>query len=365
MKTRTILYGVCGIGSGHAQRQLPLIEHFAKNARIVIFAYDESYNFYSEHFKNNRNITVCAVAVPFYVGSKDGIDFEATEKLERNKKDYEGINGYAIAKVEEIIGLPDLVISDYEPVSAQYAYEHHVPLITIDQQSKYFLEGFSKELNGETYADEVARLKTFFPTATARIACSFFNVEDTKNGMEVIIFPPILRESIMEMKNIPTTPSSVLVYLSSQQEFTQSLKEIVGVLSLQTQTHFHIFAQGEEHHFSHGNISFYKHGDKRFYDILKNCAGIISTAGHTLLSEALYLNIPMYVIPFSIYEQQMNAEVIDKNGFGVKSETINKEKLEFFISNLDQFRKAIKDDIHVLMRGNGKEKIIEYIETKI
>ncbi len=360
---KKILYGICGIGNGHTQRQLPLIEYFSVSSQIVIFAYDSSFEFYKEHFKNNRNVSVLNVAVPFYVGNKDGIDFEATEKLEKNKKDYAAINGQAVAKAEEVMGVPSLVISDYEPISAEYAYKHHAPLITIDQQSKYLTGEFPKELHGETYADEIARLKMFFPTATVRIACSFFDVAKKKDGEEVLMVPPILKESILSIQNVPTNPTSILVYFSSQKEFPQTLDEVVGICSIQPEVQFHIFAPHIEVKEISKNVSFYKHGDKRFTEVLKNCSGIISTAGHTLLSEAMHLGIPVYAIPLTVYEQQMNAEVIDKGKFGIKSDTIHKDKLEYFVSNLSIFRSKIKDDRGILLKGNGKEIIIKYIES--
>lgn len=364
MKKQKILYGVCGIGNGHTQRQLPLIEHFSKNADIVIFTYDSSYDFYIEHFKSNPNITVLNVAVPFYVGNSQGIDFEATEKLAKNKKDYAGINGRAIASAEKIIGTPDLVISDYEPTSADYAYKHKVPLVTIDQQSKYMVGEFPLELNGLTYVDEVARLKMFFPKASARIACSFFDVIRNKNKDEVLMFPPIIRDSVISTENDPSSPISVLVYFSSQKEFPQSLEDVVEICSCMPDANFHIFVPNKKAGLSFKNVAFYEHGDEKFGDILRSCRGIISTAGHTLLSEAMYLGIPVYAIPLAVYEQQMNAEVITINSFGIKSKTINKEELRYFMSNLSKFREAIKKDKSVLLRGDGKKKIIEFIESK-
>lgn len=362
MKKKKILYGVCGIGNGHMHRQLPLIEYFSRDYQIVIFAYDTSFHFYRDHFKDYPFVTVLEVAVPFYVGSRTGIDFEATKKLLSNKKDYEGINGRAITITEQILGVPDLVITDYEPISASYAYSHQVPLVTIDQQSKYLAGEFPTELHGQTYADEVARLKMFFPTATARIACSFFDVKKKKDGDEVQMFPPILREEIFQMKNIITPHASLLVYLSSQKEFHQDLEEIFLICSRMQHIDFHIFSPQSTKAPLASNVHVYVHGDRAFGRILKNCAGIVATAGHTLLSEAMHLSIPVYAIPLAVYEQQMNAEVIDKNGFGVRSETINEESLNYFIAHLSHFRDAIKKDRTVLLRGNGKEKIIAFLQ---
>lgn len=361
---KKILYGVCGIGNGHTQRQLPLIEYFSKNHQIVIFAYDNSFHFYSDYFKNNRSVTVLEVAVPFYVGSKEGIDFVATENLDSNKKDYAGINRLAKARAHDILGKANLVITDYEPISAEYAYEHKIPLVTIDQQSKYLTGEFPAELRGETYADEVARLKLFFPNASARIACSFFDVTKKKEGEDVLMFPPIIRDSVLGTGNNPTTPASILVYLSSQKQFPQSLDEVVSVCSLVPEIHFHIFSANRVQNLFSENVTFYKHGDIRFATLLGNCSGIISTAGHTLLSEAMHLSIPVYAIPLAVYEQQMNAEVIDRNSFGIRAETINEERLKYFITNLSHFRHAIKDDKKVLLRGSGTEGIIKYIESK-
>lgn len=358
---KKILYGVCGIGNGHTQRQLPLIEHFSKENQIVIFAYDSSLDFYSNHFKDNSSVTVLEVVVPFYVGNKDGIDLEATKKLPSNNKDYNGINSKAIAAAEKIMGIPDIVITDYEPISAKVAYAHKVPLVTIDQQSKYLTGDFPTELHGQTYADEVARLKMFFPTAATRIACSFFDVVKKKDDEDVVMLPPIIKDSVLNMKNEPVEPVSILVYFSSQKEFPQNLSDVALIFSKISNVQFHIFAPNIDGAKEYENVHLYKHGDDHFGEVLKTCSGIISTAGHTLLSEAMHLGIPVYAIPLPVYEQQMNAEVIDKNGFGIRSESINEQDIKNFVENISKLRDSIKQDEKVLLRGNGKENIIDSI----
>ena len=80
-----IVWGVCGIGHGHIFRQLPLIEHFMQTAEISILAYGESYDFFKQKFMDERNITIEKVAVPFYVGDDNGLDFEATASHPTNQ----------------------------------------------------------------------------------------------------------------------------------------------------------------------------------------------------------------------------------------------------------------------------------------
>jgi len=373
MKPKKILYGICGIGNGYVNRQLPIIEHYAKEAELMIFAYDESLKVLNSKFKDFANVKIAEVAVPFYVGNKIGLNFEATLTNSINKnKDFFTINTRALSQAQKFIGKPDVVISDYEPVCAQYAYSYKASLITIDQQSKYLLGDFSQELGGATYADEVARLIMFFPIATRRVACSFFNVPFKKYPeTPVTIVAPILKESILSMKRKPSTRrKSILVYFSSQKEINQPIEEVLAILSEQKDCDFHIFLKeriNEEINLrlKYKNIKLYKHGAKSFPNILANCNGIISTAGHSLLSEAMYLNIPVYAMPLDLYEQQMNAYVISKNKFGVQALAVDAGLLNEFIPKLDIFENNIKHDTNILLRKASLETFLELIEETI
>ncbi len=360
-----ILYGICGIGSGHSQRQLPIILELAKDSEIVIFAYDFSFEFYTKYFDKNENIVVVEVAVPFYVSNGNGIDFTATEKLERNKKDYKSINELAFERVSKTIGTPDLVISDYEPICAQYAYKNNIQLITIDQQSKYLSGIFEESINGINFKDEVDRLRMFFPKATARIVCSFFNFDVNKNAEELLIFAPIIKNEIRGISNNVIDNSNILVYLSPQYNLDQTVSDMVGIFSAIPSINFNVFKAGEISAPLSQNVHLYDYGDQKFMDILEKCSGIISTAGHTLLSEAMYLGKPVYSIPLPLYEQQKNALIIEQNKFGIKRDGVTPEDVGYFIDNLLNFRNNIKKDTTVLVRGDGKTPIIEYIRKNL
>lgn len=361
-----ILWGVCGIGHGHTFRQLPLIEHFSRSCEIVIFGYGESYDFYRKRFADNPHVSVERVAVPFYVGSKDGLDFTATANLPQNQQDYAAINGAAMAHANEKLGTPDLVVSDYEPISAQYAYDYNVQLATIDQQSKYLCGDFPSPLNDQTFADEIERLRLFFPKANQRLACSFFQVAKKPDAVEQVdIYPPVLSDNIATLcRNPGRKEKSILIYLSSQRPFGQSFEEIATILNSLPGVRFHLFGKGIPA-LPALNVQIYEHGDPRFHDILATCNGIVSTAGHTLLSEAMYLGIPVYAIPLPLYEQEMNAHVINKNGFGLSCSRLDADALDLFIRNIPRYESAIESDKTILLRNPGQQTIISKIRDLI
>ena len=358
-----ILWGVCGIGRGHTFRQLPLIEHFSSSAEIVIFGYNESYSFLSSHFKDNPQVCVQEVAVPFLVGCKEGIDFQATAKRPENQKDFTLINNKAMSNAQEKINKPTLVISDYEPISAQYSYAHNTPLITLDQQSKFLSGQFPAELNNQTFNDEIMRLNLFFPKADKRLATSFFKVAKKSNAQDnVEILPPVLSENITSLKRQTNhARKSILVYISSQQPFGQSLPELTHIFSKFPDIDFHLFGKNVKP-MNTENVKTYEHGHKDFHSVLSHCSGIISTAGHTLLSEAMHLGIPVYAIPLPLYEQQMNANIIEQGQFGISYPNLNDQSLLSFIQKLDHFGNNIETDTSVLLRTPGQKLIIEHLE---
>jgi uncharacterized protein (TIGR00661 family) len=361
---KRILYGICGIGLGHTHRQLPILDHLARKHRIHILAYGESHRFCTARYRRHPRVTVGRVAVPFIAGDRNGLDFTATARHPANRgRDFNAINWRALARASRIIGTPDLVISDYEPISAAYAYMRRAPLVTIDQQSKYLSGSFPRLLGGQGYADEVARLRLFFPRADARIAVSFFRVRQKPGAEDVRIYPPVIKDWILSLERKPAKTPAILTYLSSQQELGQRHEDIARLLRSINAT-FHVFVKGAGRlrKFSSPKLAFHEHGDPRFRQVMRECTGIISTAGHTLLSEAMYLGIPVYALPLPVYEQQMNASIIARNGFGASHPRIGRRKLADFIRNLPRYARNIKRDTRVLLRRPGQREIIAYLE---
>ncbi|HSX32849.1 MAG TPA: glycosyltransferase family protein [Candidatus Saccharimonadales bacterium] len=362
---KKILYGVCGIGNGHIYRQLPTLNHLALSHRIMIFAYGDSLTLFSTHFAGHANVKVVEVAVPYYVGNRTGIDFQASAKLiEESGIDYAAMNSHAMHEAWQYVGQADLAISDYEPVTAQYAYAYGVPLVTIDQQSKYLSGAFPAELHGSTYVDEVVRLRMFFPTAAARIACSFFNVPQLPDHETVHLYPPVIRSDFKLHRT--RKHNELLVYLTAQPGSKQSPAALMAVLGRQRDTVFHVFLSKTARLQTEvpKNVRLYQHGGKEFKLLLETCAGVIATAGHSLLSEAMYLGVPVLALPLPLYEQQMNAEIIQQGQFGLSADLLTPDVLQEFITNLARYAHNIKTDTTLLLRGDGQQDILAFIQDR-
>lgn len=398
-----IIYGICGIGNGHTYRQEPVIERLlAENHTLCIFAYGNSLAFYQKKYATHPQVKVIQVAVSFIPGNTEkqlGLDFEMAQHLHHdgaNSKfnynqvtpqdkdnssaevlDYFDINMQAMGQAQNWLGKPDLCISDYEPISAQYAYAYEAPVITFDQQSKYLSDSrnFPGELGGLSHLDEVMRLNMFFPKVHKRIACSFFDLNHGRDDL-LLIAPAISKT----FTNTPSEQKHYILYLSSQNGFSQPLSDILKLFHQQHDVCFHVFLpeyllsqldeidkeqsqqksssistsihtainydnmNNEKPLCQHDNVFFYSHGSTAFSLLLTYCHGVISTAGHTLLSECMAMNIPVYALPINVYEQQLNAWMIHEHGFGIMQESISAQGLSAFIDNCSQFRDNIITD---------------------
>lgn len=374
-RQKKILYGICGIGNGHYIRQLPVLKHLLeKGHQIMLFTYGDALVFFRDRFPKHLNLTLVPVANPYYVGTPQGLDFEETGLSEKNRVDFLRINSMAMDLAAKEIGRPDLVISDYEMVAAQYAYTKNAPLITLDQQSKYLVGDFDLDLNGTSYRDEIERLSLFFPKAEKRLAVSFFGVKDAKQqkNFNVEVLSPMIRGEVLAAKGaMHSKKPTILVYMTSQQLGEQPVGEWIQTIRSCLPENFeaHIYLPLRlELPANDDKLCFYHHGDKRFDSHLFASHGIVTTAGHNLLSEAMYLEKPVYAIPLPLYEQQLNAHIIGLGGFGLCQNSLSPSHLKMFFQNLAVYSKNIREDTKYLLKMPGNtliiEKIVQFLEEQ-
>ena len=120
-----ILYGLCGVGIGHAVRGKVIIEHLKKKHDVLIICSSKPYDYLKREFKNVHKIE------GFELIFRDNSIADYLTFLKNLKKIYR-LNLENIEKIIEDFK-PELIISDWETFSSIYAKRNDIPLISIDK----------------------------------------------------------------------------------------------------------------------------------------------------------------------------------------------------------------------------------------
>lgn len=357
-----ILIGVCGFGNGHSARQASVLKSLlARGHRVALLVFDNSERYFQRHFPD---IPRFVVRVPVIHVNASGIDFgkNAAEPLNRFD-DGHAINFKAMQAVLDTFGgPPDLVIADYELVAAQFAYAVDVPLITVDQHSKY--AGFQFPLiNGYSRLEDRSRLGMFFPTAEARYAASFFTVDYPPDPrFAVTLIPPILREEVLQATLTLQQHTVVyLSYLSVNLDVRHTPDFVLNTLEAFPEQTFTIYGLSGQ---DRANLTFKAFSTTGFIADIASAKAVITTAGHNLLSELMYLGKPVYTLPAASFDQQCCADAIQRNHLGLQASQISVDTLTTFFANLDDYRQRISERHGLSQRFDGTDDLMERLNQQ-
>jgi uncharacterized protein (TIGR00661 family) len=226
----------------------------------------------------------------------------------------------------------DLVITDFEPLSCHEGHRRRVPVISIDNQ--HCMTNVDVTFPREHRADAAATrmvVRMMVPRADAYLVTSFFNAKVKRRN--TFLFPPILRESILQAK--PQAGEQVLVYVTSP---APALAKLLRSVRCQ----FIAYGFGREG--QNGNVLYKKPSLDGFLQDLINAKAIVANAGFSLLTEALHLGKPYLAVPVEHqFEQVFNAYWLEKAGYGAFWEELNRERVESFLYNLPHYREKLRD----------------------
>ncbi len=94
-----------------------------------------------------------------------------------------------------------------------------------------------------------------------------------------------------------------------------------------------------------GNLSFRNFNEEDFFDVLASSRAVITNGGFNVISEAIYLNKPVFSIPVKKqFEQILNAIHLERLGYGEFHEDPDKGDLEKFLLNLDVYKENIESN---------------------
>ncbi len=338
-----ILYAAAGEGMGHAIRSETIINQFSKNTDILFVgggkAYQHLRNKVKAHKINCLNIVYEKNKV---AGFKTFLKSISTiPKLIKE-----------IFKVRKIIKKykPNVIISDFEPVSIYAGILTGTKVITLDNQhiisntkikypTKYWLSAFTSK----------TVIKMIAPWSNANIITTFFHPKIKKKN--TFFIGPVVRNKIKRIK--PKEKDYFLVYQTSDSN-TKLLKKLQ-----KTNKKFIVYGFHKNKQFK--NVILKKNNETEFFDDLKNCKGVIINGGFTLMSEALYLKKPIMSIPVrEQFEQILNAVYLQKKGYGVFVENFSEKAFLGFENNISDFKQNLKKN-----PVNFKTNQIKYVVDRI
>ncbi|WP_075343247.1 glycosyltransferase family protein [Tenacibaculum agarivorans] len=292
-----ILYAIQGTGNGHASRALEVVPHLQKRAEVDILV-----SGYQCELKFPFEVQYKLYGLSFIFGIKGGVDIWKTLKKSKFNNLWREIKSLPVQDY-------DLVINDFEPVSAWACKLRNIPIISLSHQNAVADENAPKY--GHKLMLEKLILKYYAP---AKIKFGFhFKTYSSAT------FLPIIRKEI-RYQNI-SKKGHYTVYLPAYGD-----KKLIKILSKFKTVKWEIFSKHTNQFQLHNNIIIRPIDGKEFIKSIATANGILCGAGFETPAEALYLKKKLMVIPMkNQYEQQCNALALKEMGVPVLKKLSKKQ----------------------------------------
>ena len=335
-----IIYGVAGEGFGHSSRSHLIGQRLIDAGHDVMFVGSKKSLLYLKQYFGQRVKEIFGLSFAYEEGRID-----KSETLKRNLLKLPEANRLNEELFKEHFEPfePELVISDFEPFSAWWAWRKKVPFISIDHEHMLTLcelEHPAKNWFSRITASVVT--ECHYIGAVAYIIVNFFKAPLRIDS--AILAPPIIRPVVGELK--AELGEHILLY-STTGKGRDQLQEVLGKFSSQK-----FFIYGFDEDAEYQNCIFKKRSTEGFLVDLAGARGVIASAGFSLISECMHLKKKMLLLPLAgQYEQIINAHYIQKLGLGISADRLDEAVVARFLEELD---KPVPDDDRINWPDNEK-----------
>jgi uncharacterized protein (TIGR00661 family) len=274
-----ILFAIQGTGNGHLSRARDVYPELAKYGEVDVLIsgiqadvdvpFPVKYKMYG---------------MSFIFGKRGGVDLFETV---RRSKLFRLIKDIREFPVEQY----DLVINDFEPVSAWACKRKNLPCISVSHQCAVLNKNAPKPASTDLMGKLI--LERYAPV-TAEYGFHFKAFAEN-------IFTPVIRREIRALT--PVDKGHYSVYLPAYDDET-----IVKHLSKFPKARWEVFSKHNKQPFVSGNVSVMKIDNRAFIESMASSTGVLCGAGFEGPAEAMYLGKKVLVIPMQTqYEQHCNA----------------------------------------------------------
>lgn len=284
-----ILYAIQGTGNGHLSRSMDIVPLLQKMGDVDVLVSgtqgDLSLPFQVKYVLHGFG---------FVFGKKGGVDIWDTFLKSRFRKFLQEINTLPIEEY-------DLVINDFEPVSAWACYLKNKPCIGLSHQAAVLAEKAPKPED----TDMIGRLilKNYAPV-TAQYGFHF-------SKFDTNIFTPVIRQQVRQQAI--SNKGHYTVYLPAYDD-----KRLVKRLTEFPDVQWDVFSKHNKKTFKHKNVSIQPIDNQKFIKSMAESAAVLCGGGFETPAEALFMKKKLLVIPMKTqYEQQLNAAALKQMGVPV------------------------------------------------
>ncbi|MEM9673822.1 MAG: glycosyltransferase family protein [Cyclobacteriaceae bacterium] len=325
-----VLYAIQGTGNGHISRArdiVPILQDKVSLDLLVSGIQADVSLPYPVRYQLK--------GAGFIFGKSGGVDLLKTYQKADTRRLLKDIRNLPVQEY-------DLVINDFEPVSAWAAYFNKVPSVSLSHQSAILNKNAPQPKKKDPVGKAI--LKNYAPTDKS---FGFHFAEFDKN-----IFTPVVRQQLRqaEVRNL----GHYTVYLPAfdDAKIIKRLKGLKGVL-------WQVFSKHTKSVYQDGNVSISPVNNEAFIQSLTTCEGILCGAGFETPAEALFLRKKVVVIPMkNQYEQHCNAAALEALGVPVLSNFKKKQ-----ISKLEQWLE--KDEVVEVNYPDITEEVIDLVLNRV
>ncbi|EAR16986.1 MULTISPECIES: glycosyltransferase family protein [Robiginitalea] len=285
-----ILYAIQGTGNGHLSRARAIVpELLRQGVSLDLLVSGTQADIplpYPVKFRFR--------GLSFIFGKQGGVDFWRT---------YLKANSMRLQR--EIRQLPvadyDLVLNDFEPVSAWACKLRGVPCWGVSHQAAVLSAAAPQP-------EKPDRIGRFVLSRYAPVSRQFgFHFK----AYEPDMYTPVIRNGIRHATLSDSGHYTVYLPAYSDSRILRVLSEIPSVS-------WQVFSKHSHHAYRFGNVSIQPVSNQAFLESITSCRGVLSAAGFETPSEALFMGKKLCVIPMRAQlEQQCNAAALKAMGVPV------------------------------------------------
>ncbi len=334
-----IIYAVAGEGFGHSSRSHTIAQMLINASHQIMFVGSRnSLKYLTENYGDNVK-EVFGLGFAFRNGKVNTI---ATVKwnLKRLPQLFR-INKTLFTKHVKKFK-PQLVVTDFEPFCAIWAWRNHIPFISVDHE--HMLTHCKLQNAGHPGPRFKAKLVTrcYYSGAFAYVVVNFFNAPlKTAN---TILAPPVVRDAAVSTKT--KQDNHIVAYSTAG----TAKEQFIQILNNFPNQKFIVYGFNQDAQMN--NCILKTRSTKGFLNDLASSRGVIASAGFSLISECMFFKKKMCLVPVpGQYEQIINAHYVQKLGLGLSVPNLNQHAVAKFI---DELQSPVPTNGNILRPDNKK-----------